>query len=127
MTTIIQPSARNGRPNHARSARAAFRVPPYQCEDRGDALDVVVYLPGVEASRVTVESRGPDLLVTACRPRVVRVNWRSLHLEPSQRDYRLRLRLGRGFAYEAMRAEMHEGVLTVTLPKRGAPALRQVA
>jgi HSP20 family molecular chaperone IbpA len=46
------------------------------------------------------------------------VNWQSLHLEGAQRDYQLRLRLGLGFNYPAMQAEMHEGVLTVRLPKR---------
>ena len=57
----------------------------------------------------------------------MRVNWSSLNLEGAQLDYRLRLRLGAGFNFAAMDAEIHDGVLTVTLPKRlaepaGAPA-----
>ena len=41
-------------------------------------------------------------------------------LESAQRDYFLRLRLGTGFDYPAMQAEIHDGVLTITLPKRVA-------
>ena len=56
----------------------------------------------------------------------VRVNWQALHLESAQRDYRLRLRLGHGLDYAGLQAAMHEGVLTLLLPKRvpDAPAAR---
>jgi HSP20 family molecular chaperone IbpA len=90
----------------------------------------VVYVPGVEASGVEIEGRGSDLTVTARKRHHVRVNWQALHLESAQRDYRLRLRLGAGFDYSAMQAEIAHGVLTVTLPKRlpeTAPRLRRVA
>jgi hypothetical protein len=46
---------------------------------------------------VEIEAHGPDLVITAHKTRFVRVNWQSLNLEGSQRDYRLRLRLGVGF------------------------------
>jgi HSP20 family protein len=93
-------------------------------------MTLVVYVPGVEASGVEIEGRGADLTVTARKRHHVRVNWQALHLEPAQRDYRLRLRLGAGFDYSAMQAEIAHGVLTVTLPKRAAetaPRLRRVA
>jgi HSP20 family molecular chaperone IbpA len=62
----------------------------------------------------------------------VRVNWQALHLEGLQRDYRLRLRLGLGFDFAQMQADMSDGVLTLSVPKRQAvqpPAgrLRRVA
>lgn len=94
-------------------------------------MKLVVYVPGVDASGVEVEARGADLTVTARKTHVVRVNWQALHLEGAQRDYQLRLRLGSSFDYAAMQAEIRQGVLTVTLPKRqpaSAPArLRRVA
>ncbi len=93
-------------------------------------LRLVVYVPGVDASGVSVEARGPDLVVTARKARFVRVNWQALHLERAQRDYRLKLRLGRGFDYPAMHAELREGTLSLTLPKRADPdaaSLRRVA
>jgi HSP20 family protein len=114
-------------PTNSRSqARAlasveAFRQPAYDCQEHGDTMKLVVYVPGVAASGVEIEGRGADLTVTARKARFVRVNFSSLHLEPVQRDYRLRLRLGMAFDFSAMQAEITNGVLTVTLPKRGTP------
>jgi HSP20 family protein len=114
-------------PRPATRSRAAevtspdlFRKPNYECQDHADALKLVVFIPGVEANGVDIEARGPDLAVTARKTHFVRVNWQALHLETAQRDYRLRLRLGSGFDYAAMQAEIADGVLTVTLPKRVA-------
>jgi HSP20 family molecular chaperone IbpA len=128
MHTIIHPSRPASRKGTAKPApAAAFRKPNYDCREMQGAVKLVVYVPGVGASGVDIEARGPDLLVTARKTRFVRVNWSSLNLEGAQLDYRLRLRLGAGFNFAAMDAEIHDGVLTVTLPKRlaepaGAPA-----
>ncbi|HZZ58000.1 MAG TPA: Hsp20/alpha crystallin family protein [Opitutaceae bacterium] len=100
------------------SPAPAFRRPLYDCRDEGDAMQLIVYVPGVDAAGVNIEARGPDLRITAQKTHFVRVNWQALHLEGAQRDYRLSLRLGRGFAFEAMDAQIHDGVLTITLPKR---------
>ena len=134
MHTIINPSRPDSRKGFAKPASAAsFRKPNYDCRDQHDAVKLVVYVPGVDASGVEIEAAGPDLLVTAHKTRFVRVNWSSLHLESAQRDDRLRLRLGAGFDYPSMEAEIRYGVLTVTLPKRasgvqGVPAdLERVA
>ena len=113
----------------ARASVDAFRQPAYDCQEHADVMKLVVYVPGVDASGVEIEGRGADLTVTAKKARFVRVNFNALHLEGAQRDYRLRLRLGTGFDYAAMEAEIAHGVLTITLPKRiaGANRLRQVA
>lgn len=110
------PTTSNTIRSAAPARQALFRKPIYDTREAAGALELVVYVPGVAASGVTIEARGPDLLVTARKTRFVRINWQALHLEGSQRDYRLRLRLGRAFAYESMRAEISQGVLTVTLP-----------
>lgn len=104
-----------------------FRKPNYECQDHADALKLVVFVPGVDANGVDIEARGPDLTVTARKTHFVRVNWQALHLETVQRDYRLRLRFGSGFDYAAMQAEIADGVLTVTLPKRAADEARATA
>jgi HSP20 family molecular chaperone IbpA len=107
----------------------AFRQPNYDCQEQRDAMKLTVYVPGVEAAGVDIEARGADLTITARKAHLVRVNWQALHLEGAQRDYRLKLRLGAGFDYAAMDAEIAHGVLTVTLPKRSAATnrLRRVA
>ncbi len=50
----------------------------------------------------------------------MRVNWQALHLESAQKDYRLRLRLGLGFDYEALHATLAGGELVLTVPKKPA-------
>ena len=125
MHTIINTLPTNSRskaPAHA--SVDAFRQPAYDCQEHADAMKLVVYVPGVDASGVEIEGRGADLTVTAKKARFVRVNFNALHLEGAQRDYRLRLRLGTGFDYAAMEAEIAHGVLTITLPKRNVDTAR---
>lgn len=124
MHTIITPFTTSSRKAGAAPASAEFRQPKYDCQEHGDTMKLVVYVPGVGASGVDIEARGADLMVTARKQHFVRVNFSALHLENAQRDYQLRLRLGTGFDYAAMEAEIREGVLTITLPKRTAPRLR---
>jgi HSP20 family molecular chaperone IbpA len=101
-----------------------MRQPSYDCRELPDAVTIVVYVPGVGASGVEIEARGPDLVITAHKTRFVRVNWQALNLEGSQRDYRLRLRLGLGFDYAQMQADITDGVLTLTVPKSRENAAR---
>ncbi len=130
MHTIIQsPVPSNRSPGQAPTSTDSFRQPNYDCREHRDAMKLVVYVPGVDANGVEIEARGTDLTVTARKPHLVRVNWQALHLEGAQRDYQLRLRLGAGFDYAAMAAEIRHGVLTLTLPKRASmpERLRRVA
>ncbi|MEO5961343.1 MAG: Hsp20/alpha crystallin family protein [Opitutaceae bacterium] len=130
MHTIIHPlPAASRKASVAPTSVEAFRQPAYDCQEQDDVLKLVVYTPGVAASGVEIEARGADLTVTARKKHFVRVNWQALHLENAQRDYRLRLRLGNIFDYGAMAAEIFDGVLTITLPKRqlASAGLRRVA
>jgi HSP20 family molecular chaperone IbpA len=122
MHTIIHPStpASRRRSPDSPSINPNFRQPSYDCHEHPDAVKLTVYIPGVAAAGVEIETRGPDLVVTARKARFVRANWQALHLESAQKDYQLRLRLGEGFDYPALHAEVDHGVLTVVLPKRFA-------
>ena len=122
MHTII-----NSLPTRSRSKAPSnlsddrFRQPAYDCQEQADAMKLTVYIPGVGAAGVEIEGRGADLTVTAKKARFVRVNFNALNLEAAQHDYQLRLRLGTGFDFAAMEAEIADGVLTITLPKRVDP------
>ncbi len=122
MNTIIhplKPASRSTRSPEASSTKTiAVRKPHYDCQELDDALKVTVYVPGVDAAGVEITTRGPDLLVTARKSHFVRVNFDALNLEGVQRDYLLSLRLGRGLDYTALEAEIEDGVLTLTLPKK---------
>jgi HSP20 family molecular chaperone IbpA len=113
----------------APETRPALRQPHFECTDLPQALKLVILVPGVDARGVEIVTRGPDLIVTARKTQVVRVNWQALHLEGVQRDYQLKLRLGLGFEFGELRAALVDGMLTITVPKKEsawAPtALRQ--
>lgn len=130
-STMIPTPATAGRANVVINASAAFRQPAYDCREHRGAMKITVYIPGVDPSGVEIEGRGADLTVTARKAHFIRVNFSALHLENVQRDYRLRLRLGTGYDYPNMEAEMANGVLTITLPRRARleerARLRQVA
>jgi HSP20 family molecular chaperone IbpA len=66
---------------------------------------------------VEITTRGPDLIITASKAHVVRINWQALHLEGVQHDYQLSLRLGYGFIFDELQADLREGVLTIIAPK----------
>ena len=120
MNTIIHPlksASRSSRPE-ATVKTADARKPHYDCQEIESGLRVTVYVPGVDASGVDITTRGPDLLVTARKSHFVRVNFDALNLEGVQRDYALSLRLGRNLDYTALQAEIHDGILTLTLPKK---------
>lgn len=134
MNSTTLPSLRtNGRSLKRSAAPAAFRQPAYECQETRDGMQIEVYIPGVDASGIEIEGRGADLTVSAQKAHFVRVNFDALHLEGVQRDYLLRLRLGTGFDFAHMAAEVAGGVLTIRLPKRAraefsaAHSLRQVA
>lgn len=120
MHTIIHPlsPARGSSSPEVPAQLPNFRKPTYDCQDHRDVVKLTVYVPGVDAAGVEIEARAPDIVVTARKSHFVRVNWQSLHLETAQRDYQLRLRLGHGVDYSALQAEIHNGVLELTLPKR---------
>lgn len=121
MHTIINslPTSRRSKAP-ASSSTEHFRQPAYDCQELPETMKLTVFIPGVAAAGVEIEGRGADLTVTARKVRFVRVNFNALQLEGAQHDYQLRLRLGSGFDFAAMHAEIADGVLTVTLPKRTA-------
>jgi HSP20 family protein len=123
MTTIIPSTNSLSRARsrvEAPVSTGLLRKPHYDCTDLADAVKLTVFVPGVEAAGVEITSRGPDLTVMARKAHFVRVNFKALHLENSQRDYQLRLRLGHGLDYATLQAEIADGVLTITLPKKQA-------
>ena len=123
MPTIIRSAQKSSQPSPAFARSGAFRRPHYDCQEQAGILKLTVYVPGVDPAGVELEVSGPDLVVTAPKAHPVRLHWRALHLESAQRDYQLRLRLGHGLAYSALQADLRDGVLTVRIPKKTAPAL----
>lgn len=120
-TTIIPALSRH---HSSQETSSLVLQPHYECVDLPQALKLDVYIPGVEAGDVEIATRGPDLVVHARKPHPVRVNWQALHLEAAQRDYELQLRLGHGLDFDALHADLRDGVLHLVVPKKNAHEAR---
>ena len=107
---------------HDSQPEAAFSRPRYHCQEQADALRLVVHVPGADPSGIDLEVNAPDLIVTAARDESASAEWNATHPRLPSHDYQLCLRLGFSLAYEAIQAELHAGVLTVTIPKKAAVA-----
>ncbi len=114
---ILNPRSRS---RAVESTVVDFRSPKYDCREQDGALKLLVYVPGVDSSGVEITARGPDLMVTARKKHFVRINFNAANLEGVQKDYCLKLRLGNGLDYENLNAEINDGVLEITLPKRAS-------
>ena len=82
-------------------------------------MTLVVHVPDADPTGVDLEVDAPDLTITATRGHQTP----SALLTEAARNYQLRLRLGFSLAYDSLKAELHGGTLTVTIPKKGARAL----
>ncbi len=128
MNSTLIPSMKKSRRSPTGAERPiTFREPSHECRETRDGLCITVYVPGVDANGVEIEGRGADLTVTARKPHPLRVNFDAMHLEGVQRDYLLKLRLGSGFDFGTMAAEITRGVLTINLPRRARASLARVA
>jgi HSP20 family protein len=110
------------------------RKPSFEITEQADQVRLAVFVPGVDPAGIEIVVQGPDLVVTARKARVVRVNWQAAHLESAQKDYLLVLRLGNGLAFDQLDARLDDGILSVTVPKKlrntepgTVPALKRVA
>ncbi|MDX2187387.1 MAG: Hsp20/alpha crystallin family protein [Opitutaceae bacterium] len=113
----------------ARVEAADYISPKYEVDITPAGLKLRVFIPDVPASGVEITSKGPDLIVTARRPHLVRVNFRGAHLESALHNYRLVLRVGYGFDSTKLSARLEEGMLRLSLPAviHREPAHRKVA
>ncbi len=121
MNTLFPPTFTTSRRSSRKDAAAEpsdARSPHYESTPTAAGLDLSVYLPGVDATGVEIVVRGPDLVVIGRKSHPLRVNFAAANLESVQRDYELRLRLGRDLDYSALEAELNDGVLSLRLPRR---------
>ncbi len=97
--------------------KQSFHQPHFACTGLPQALELKIFVPAVEAAGVDITTHGPDLSITARKRHHVGANWPALQPTWAQRDYQLKLRLGFGYDFAGLRAELSDGVLTLRLPK----------
>ncbi len=112
--------------NGTQTAPRPTVTPRYNVEETADAFVVTAYVPGVHRADVETHVDDETLTVLARRTWTPPTNWTEVYRETSTADYRLALELDHRVNREAVRAELNQGVLTLTLPKAEAVKPRKI-
>jgi HSP20 family protein len=112
----------------ASSQTAARRAitPRYGVEETADAFIITAFVPGVNRSELETNVDHETLTVFARRTWTPPTTWTAVYRETPLADYRLVLELDHRVNREAVRAELSQGVLTLTLPKAEAVKPRRI-
>lgn len=101
-------------------------TPGYKVRETENAYILTAYVPGVQRSSVETTVDGDTLTVVARRAWTPPTDWTPLHREIPVADYRLVLELDKRFNRDAVKAELTQGVLTLTIPKAEAVKPRRI-
>ena len=105
-------------PAAAQQAPARPTISPrYGISENEQAYTVTAYVPGVAPVEVETIVDGEKLVVNARRNWTAPESWTPVHREIAQADYRLVLGLDRRVNRDGVKAQLTQGVLTLTLPK----------
>jgi len=92
-------------------------APRYDIQETDDAFVVTAFVPGIDRSALETHVDGENLTVFARRTWTPPADWTPVYRETPAQDYRLVLELDHRINRDAVRAELNQGVLTLTLPK----------
>lgn len=98
------------------AARPAV-TPHYRVEEIADAYVITADVPGASAAEVETIVDGEKLVVNARRTWTAPEGWTPVYREIAGADHRLVLQLDRRVNRDAIKAQLAQGVLTLTLPK----------
>ncbi|MEU1466106.1 Hsp20/alpha crystallin family protein [Streptomyces sp. NPDC005727] len=107
------------------AAPAVAWTPLADVSESEDAFHIEIELPGVKSKDIDVEANGPELVVTG----EIKERERKGVLRRSTRRvgaFEYRLRLPGELDAQNIKAEMHDGVLSITVPKAEAARPRRV-
>ncbi len=101
-------------------------VPRYDVQETADAFVITAYLPGVERSALENHVDGEKLTVFGRRTWTPPADWTPVYRESQAADYRLVLELDHRINRDAVKAELTQGVLKLTLPKAESVKPRRI-
>jgi HSP20 family molecular chaperone IbpA len=101
-------------------------VPCYRVRETEDAFVVTAHVPGVAKPGVETTVDEDKLIIVARRADSAPGDWVAVHRESSDADYRLVLELDHRVNRDAVKAELSQGVLTLTVPKAEAVKPRRI-
>lgn len=103
-----------------------YYQPRYYVDQSKDDTLVKVELPGVSKDELNLTVENKEMLIEGSASYKLPENWTALHRESRARSYRLRLRIGDQVDQAAIKAQLSDGVLTVTLSKAEAAKPQKV-
>ena len=101
-------------------------VPRYGVQETAEAFVVTAYLPGVSRTDLETSVDGESLNIFGRRTWTPPAEWTPVYRESRAADYRLVLDLDKRVNRDAVKAELQQGVLTLTLPKAEALKPRKI-
>jgi len=101
-------------------------APRYNVQETADAFIVTAYVPGVNRSDLETNLDQDTLTIFARRTWMPPTEWTAVYRETPVVDYRLQLELDHRVNRDAVRAELSQGLLTLTLPKAEAVKPRRI-
>jgi HSP20 family molecular chaperone IbpA len=101
-------------------------MPRHDIEETAEAFIITAYVPGVERSELETNVDNETLTVFARRTWTPPSDWTAVYRETPLADYRLVLELDHRVNRDAVRAELNQGILTLTLPKAEAVKPRRI-
>lgn len=100
--------------------------PAYRVREGEDAYTLTVQLPGVVKSGVDITADDGEIRISGRRDWQRPEGWTTLHRESVDAAYELVLTHDNAIDADKVSAELHDGVLTVTVPKAEAIKPRRI-
>lgn len=112
-TTLSNPTSEAAQPE---ATGRSFVRPVYKVDSDEDTYTVTLEMPGVTKDHIHIHFEDRQLSITGRRDLAVPENWKLLHREIPESDYRLRLQVGVDVDPGAVSANFENGVLRLRLP-----------
>jgi len=101
--------------------------PAYQIKEGDNAFTVTVRLPGVAKDGLDISTENGELTITGKRTWSAPGEWTPVYRESNDVNYQLTLRHESVINVDQAKAELRDGILTLTLPKSEAVKPRKIA
>lgn len=100
--------------------------PLYEIKETPDAFGAVVYLPGVARDGLEITAEENQIRIVGRRAWKQPEGWSALHRESVDVPFELLLAHDNAIDTEKIAAELHDGVLRISLPKHEAVKPRKI-
>lgn len=102
-------------------------TPTYEIKETPEAWGVTVHLPGVAKDGLEITAEEGEVRIVGRRAWTQPEGWTSLHRETADAPYTLVLTHDDALDADKIAAELRDGVLRVSLPKKEAIKPRKIA